>query len=147
MYHQGNLLSDFDEWFDRHEDKYEGFTINKLDFQDFPMRNGFNKGDILFVTGANPDKLEEGDIIIFKATGANPVIHRIVDINEAQNGEKTFSTIGDNNFQQAPFETEITEEQLVGKASLKLVPYGGWIKLIFFEWQKPEDQRGFCQER
>jgi len=123
MYHKGNLFSDFDMWWSHQEDKYPEFIINKLDFQNFPMKNGFNKGDILLIVRADPEKLEVGNIIIFNVNQRNPVIHRIVDIKE------------------------ITENQLVGKAILKIAPYVGWIKLIFYEWQKPSSEKGLCSER
>ncbi len=146
MYHKGNLFSDFDAWWDRHEDKYSEFIINDLDFKKFTLKNGFNKGDILLVFKANPEKLEIGDIIIFNAYQKNPVIHRIIDIRE-KNGQKVFSTIGDNNKGQFEFEGEIIESQLIGKAVLKLAPYIGWVKLVFYEWQKPISERGFCNEK
>ena len=146
MYHKGNLFSDFDNWWDRQENKYPEFVINRLDFKDFPMQNGFNKGDILLIVKADPEKLEVGDIVIFNVNQRNPVIHRIVNIKEI-NDQKVFSTLGDNNRGQLNFEEEITENQLVGKASLKLVPYFGWIKLIFYEWQKPISEKGLCSER
>jgi len=145
MYHKGNLLSNFNSWFERHESKYEPYLINKLDFQDFSFKNGFNKGDILFIVRANPEKLKEGDIIIFNANQRNPVIHRIINIRE-EGGKRIFSTFGDNNWQQLSFENDIIEEQVVGKAVFKLAPYLGWVKLVFYEWQKPEGERGFCKE-
>lgn len=146
MYHKGNLFSDFDMWWDRHENKYPEFIINQLDFQNFPMKNGFNKGDILLIVKANPEKLKVGNIIIFNANQRNPVIHRIVNIKEI-NGQKVFSTLGDNNMGQIDLEKEITENQLVGKAVLKIAPYAGWVKLIFYEWQKPLSEKGLCSER
>jgi len=146
MYHKGNLFSDLNTWWDRQEDKYSKFEIDKLDFQKFSMENGFNKGDILLILRANPEKLNEGDIIIFNADQKNPVIHRIIEIKE-KDGEKVFSTIGDNNAGQFNFEKEIMEERLVGKAVLKLAPYIGWVKLIFYEWGKPFSERGLCNEK
>jgi len=145
MYHQGNLLSNFDSWWQKHENKYSGFTINKLDFQNFSLKNGFNKGDILLIVKADPKKLKVGDIIIFNAGQTNPVIHRIINIQDTENG-KIFSTIGDNNNGQLSFENGITENMLVGKAVFKLAPYLGWIKLVFYEWQRPSSERGFCHE-
>lgn len=145
MYHQGDIFSNFDDWWNRHEDKYADFTINQLDFQDFILKNGFNKGDILFIVKANPDKLKEGDIIIFNANQRNPIIHRIIDIKETSNG-KIFSTMGDNNNGQLSFENNITENMLVGKAAFKIAPYLGWIKLVFYEWKKPIEERGLCHE-
>jgi len=145
MYHKGNIFSNFDSWYERHDDKYEDFTINKLDFQEFPFKNGFNKGDILFIVGTPPEKLKEGDVIIFSANQKNPVIHRIIDIKE-ENGERIFSTIGDNNNGQLSIEKEIKEEQIIGRAVFRIVPYLGWGKLIFFEFARPTSERGICHE-
>lgn len=145
MYHQGNLLSNFDNWWERHDSKYSKFIINDLDFQDFTFKNGFNKGDILFVIRATPEKLKQGDVIIFNGGSQHPIIHRIVEIKE-KNGERVFSTIGDNNLNQLPLETEIKQDQLIGKAVFKLAPYIGWGKLIFFEYNQDAGSRGFCRE-
>ena len=145
MYHDRNILSNFNDWFDNHEEKYSNFGIREIDFILFPMIKGFNKGDILLITRANPEKLKVGDIIIFDAGQRNPIIHRIISINEIE-GKKVFSTEGDNNNGQLPFEKEITEEMLVGKASFKLAPYLGWVKLVFYDWQKPASERGVCVE-
>ncbi len=49
MYHQGNVLSNFDDWFDRHETKYESVNITMEEFQNFVLKKGFSKGDILFL--------------------------------------------------------------------------------------------------
>ena len=144
MYHQGNLFSDTDEWWDRHEKKYFKFFINGLDFQEFPFQKGFNKGDILLIIKAKPETLEEGDVIIFNSNQKNPVIHRIIDIKE-EDGERVFATIGDNNRGQLSFEKSITQDQLVGKAVIKVAPYFGWVKLVFYVWQRPSE-KGFCNE-
>lgn len=143
MYHEGNLLSDPDEWWEENKGKYSQFNINKSDFEEFSMRRGFNKGDILFIVGRNPDKLELGDIIVFDANQRHPIIHRIVEIDDSNNG-RIFSTLGDNNLDQLPIEREIRESQIMGKAVFKAAPYLGWVKLVFFEWQKPPEKRGFC---
>jgi len=154
MYHQDNVFSNFDSWFVRHEGKYSNLNISKEEFKNFVLKKGFSKGDIVFIIKANPEKLKIGDIIAFSSgTKGTPVIHRIVKISE-KNGEKIFTTMGDNNAQiLVPSnnlakidEREITEDQLVGKAVTRLVPWLGWGKLIFFEGFRVESERGFCQE-
>lgn len=145
MYHEGNLFSDYDNWWQKHDSKYSAYQIEKEKFKDFIFKNGFNKGDILFIIGAKPSKLDIGDVIIFNANQRNPVIHRIIKINE-QGGEYTFSTIGDNNNGQLSFEKTIQSEEIVGKAVFKLAPYLGWGKLIFYDWKKPLSERGLCKE-
>lgn len=145
MYHEDNLLSDYNQWWDKHENKYNNFNIEKQVFKNFKMKNGFNKGDILFITGIKSEKVKIGDIIIFQANQKNPIIHRVVNIQE-QNNELQFETIGDNNNGQLSFEKTIKPEQIVGKAVFKISPYIGWIKLIFFEYQRPNSEKGFCKE-
>lgn len=145
MYHKGVFFSDFDKWWQTHEQKYIPFVINDLDFKEFNFKNGFNKGDILFIVGANPENLKVGDLIIFNGGQRNPIIHRIVKI-EMENEQRIFSTMGDNNNGQLSIEKRITEEQIIGKANFMVVPYLGWIKLIFFDVTKPESERGFCEE-
>ncbi|MEK6906292.1 MAG: signal peptidase I [Nanoarchaeota archaeon] len=143
MYHDGNLLSDFDGWWKENSGKYEDVNIEKKEFSDFIFKKGFNKGDILFIVGAKPDKLKVGDIIIFESGQRNPVIHRVIEIKE-RDDERIFSTLGDNNNGQLVFEKEINSDRIVGRAVFKIAPYLGWIKLVFFEGQKSELERGFC---
>ena len=145
MYHNGAVLSNFNAWWLRHEDKYAKMNITKEEYEEFDLKNGFNKGDILFVVKAKPEKIKVGDVIIFNANQKNPIIHRIIEV-KGKNGERIFSTIGDNNNGQLSFETEINENTLEGKAIVKIAPYLGWVKLVFFDWQKPESERGFCRE-
>jgi signal peptidase I len=145
MYHKGNLFSDYGAWWERHEEKYSQFEVDKQEFKDFRFTNGLNKGDILFITGVKPEKIEIGDVIVFQATQETPIIHRVIDIRKE--GENyIFSTIGDNNNGQLVSERSIQEGQLIGRATLKIAPYLGWIKLIFFEYRRPPEQRGFCPE-
>jgi len=145
MYHDGNLFSNYDNWWSRHEKKYFYFNISKNEFKDFIFKNGFNKGDIFLVTGANIDKLKVGDVIIFNVNYKNPVIHRIIKIKE-KNNKRIFETIGDNNNGQLVFEKNIIPNQIIGRARFKVAPYFGWIKLIFFESFKSKSERGFCKE-
>ncbi len=143
MYHQGNLLSDFDSWWNANGEKYSSFNVEKNDFDKFGFKKGFNKGDILSIRGVNPDKLKVGDVVVFAAGINHPVIHRIVSIKE-ENGKRVFSTMGDNNMGQLQQEKAISEDSIIGKASVKMIPYFGWIKLIFFEGGKSPGERGFC---
>jgi signal peptidase I len=145
MYHKGNLFSNFDSWWKTHEWKYTSYNLSDETFKSFRMENGFNKGDILFMVGANPKKLKVGDIIIFHGGQKNPIIHRIMRI-EKEGEEYFFSTMGDNNNGQLEIEKRISEKQLVGKAVFKIAPYLGWGKLIFYEKTRIPQERGFCQE-
>lgn len=147
MYHDGNLLSDFDAWWLRHDEKYTAFDITQSEFEDFTFKNGFNKGDILFILGTKPENIKIGDVIIFNANAQNPLIHRVIDIrHDGESSRYVFSTIGDNNNGQLSVEKTIDEDQLVGKAVFKLAPYLGWAKLVFYEPQRSPSEKGFCNE-
>ncbi len=118
---------------------YEKYGIDIVDTVNWDFPNGFSKGDLIFVVGA--DDVEVGDVIIFNGGAANPLIHRVVDVGE------TYSTKGDNyktNSRQLASEMNIREEQIIGKALFK-VPAVGWAKLIFFESGRSPAERGICQ--
>ena len=71
---------------------------------------------------------------------------RLSQVLSQKDGKRVFSTLGDNNNGQIYFEKEIFEEQIIGKALLKVAPYLGWIKLIFYEGSRDPSQRGFCEK-
>ncbi len=144
MHHQGNFLSNINDWWQPLETKYSQFNITKNDFNNFNFKKGFTKGDILFIIEAKPENLKVGDVIIFEAGRQNPLIHRIVKIQKTSE-EYIFSTIGDNNSGQLSEEKSITEDQLMGKAVIRIAPYAGWVKLIFFEHMQPDYNKGFCE--
>ncbi len=155
MYHEPIIpfIYDFDKWWESHSAKYSKFNIEKNEFENFRLKNGFNKGDILFAVKAKPEELKIGDVIMFNAGQKNPLIHRIINIKK-QGDNYIFSTIGDNNEKSFtptnnPYgidEININENQLVGKAVFRIAPYIGWGKLIFYDWKKPAAERGFCKE-
>ncbi|MFZ1970744.1 MAG: signal peptidase I [Candidatus Nanoarchaeia archaeon] len=145
MYHQGNVFSDFNSWFQRHELKYSELNITESQFHQFSLLNGFSKGDILFIVGVKPQNIRIGDVIIYNAGQQAPIIHRVINITK-ENGTYFFSTEGDNNNGQLSFENGINQNQILGKASFTIAPFIGWVKLVFYEGQKPADQRGFCTE-
>lgn len=146
MYHDGNLFSNYENWYDRHESKYEEFNLSEEAFSDFSFKKGFNKGDILLIVGTPTEKLKVGDVIVFQSSRSTPIIHRIISINNSDLENPIFSTIGDNNNGQLAMETSITKDQIIGRAVFRLVPYVGWGKLIFFEFTRYPSERGFCDE-
>ncbi len=130
MYHG----SSFNEWWQQKSLWYEGHNITKDQFAKFSLKNGLNKGDIIFVWGRST--YQKGNIIIFTAETKYPIIHRIIN-------EKPFATKGDHNLDQLPLERNIPNTTIIGKA-IGRVPLLGWVKLIFFEPFKPQEARGRC---
>ncbi len=154
MYHKGDVLTNFDDWWSRHTLKYSQFNIEKESFQSYRINDGFNKGDIILAIGVKPEKIKQGDILIFQpnqdALKQTPIIHRVVQIDK---NTGKIQTMGDNNAHSLMLnnnvyridETITGPDQVIGKAVLK-IPYLGWAKLVFFDWRKPEGEKGFCNE-
>jgi len=123
MNHQGN----FDDWWERHGRWYMSRDISKEIFQEWQLKNGFSKGDIIFLRGA--DEIDIGDVIVFNANSANPIIHRVV----GKNGED-YRTKGDANEDSSRVlrEDNVSQDRILGKALFR-VPFLGWIKVLASE--------------
>jgi signal peptidase I len=139
----------FNQWWAENHEFYESNNIAMKDFESFPIKNGFNKGDIMILYGV--DEVNIGDVVVFWGGKKEPIIHRVVKRWTAADGNWYFQTKGDNNKislqvytnilgMQVPKgtegaikvidETEIAKEDIVGKAILR-VPYLGYIKIWF----------------
>ncbi len=121
----------FDEWWAQSQDFYLSKNITKFDFFAFPFRNGFNKGDIMILTGANPHELRRGTIIVYWSGKPYPIIHRFIGTHTVGNTTYLMSK-GDNNpamIQSFDLnEARIRPEQVVGRALLR-IPYLGYVKI------------------
>lgn len=139
MQHDNPLLNkktDFDDWYKYHETYYNNYNITKNDFLKFPQKNGFRKGDILFIYGKRYESLDIGDVIVFEGGLIYPIIHRIINVTK-ENGEViNVQTKGDNNpysINSSPLnEFSIKKDEYYGKAFFK-IPYIGLIKIYLFK--------------
>jgi len=124
----------FEEWWEKNKDWYIENGINNKDFETFSFRNGFNKGDIMVLTGKDAEYLEIGNVIVFRGSRKDPIIHRVV--KKFDDNGIYFQTKGDNNedsiSNEALDETRIGEDIIIGKAVLR-VPLLGYIKIWFVE--------------
>lgn len=122
MQHNGN----FEQWWTNFHGWYDNNNITKEQFLQFPLHNGFDKGDIIAVRKVNEYKI--GDIIVFDSGQSKPIIHRTVESNIS------ISTKGDNNNGQLPggVEDNIQKDKIYGKAIFK-IPKLGWVKLFIVE--------------
>lgn len=132
MDHQGS----FDDWWtskisynETQAHFYLSKFITKQQFQMYPLSNGFSKGDVIILTGADAENLKKGEVIVFQSGKQYPIIHRIVDVHD-----NYYETKGDHNPGQANDlelnEFEVRPEQIIGKANFK-IPWLGWIKIAF----------------
>jgi len=120
----------FDEWWAKNEDYYLSINITKYEFGEYAFKNGFNRGDIMFLLGKKPEDLKIGDVIVFQSKKPYPIIHRIIMKDDM--GMWVFQTKGDNNKAQIRDseldETRVLEKQILGKAVLR-VPWLGYVKI------------------
>jgi signal peptidase len=71
------------------------------------------RGDIVIID-TNPSTVQVGDIVVYKATWFNePVIHRVKEIRQLQNGTTYMVTKGDNN--AAPDPAPVYTNQIISK--------------------------------
>ena len=130
----------FDNWWEVCGYWYqsEEIGINKEQFLDFPLHNGFNKGDIIVLWRANTKNIEVGDVLVFQSTKNHPIIHRVVRTWTTENQitgevEYHYHTKGDHNsdsFSGFLGEDDITIDRVYGKAIFR-IPYLGYIKVAF----------------
>ncbi len=123
--------SSFDKWWDENRAYYTGIGISKEDFESFPLKNGFNRGDIIILGKAGNAKV--GDVIVFRSGRPDPIIHRIIMMNSST---QTYVTKGDHN--KAPITDNTLNEYntksnaIIGK-SLARIPFLGYVKILFVD--------------
>jgi len=114
MTHHG----DFTQWYLEH-----GFTLEEIN--SWPFQKGFNIGDAVVIKSVeNISELKVGDVVVFDAGLDEPIIHRIIELNN-----KTFTTHGDNNYGLLPQEENVSYNKLIGKAVMKL-PLAGIPRML-----------------
>lgn len=137
---------EFDKWWENNQEWYVNNGITKEKFIAFPMRNGFNKGDIIVLLGKEPKDIKIGDIIIFKTGKREPIIHRLVKKYQT-GGDYVFSTKGDNNLGQLRSglvdETNIHQSQVIGTAYFK-IPLLGYVKILSINAVCSVSKFSFC---
>lgn len=95
-YYEKKEAVDYDFYWDVCGSFYGNHNITKDQFSKFIFKSGFNTGDIIVLIGKNPDKIDIGDVIVFRSQQADPIIHRV--IHKWKEGDKTyFTTKGDHN--------------------------------------------------
>ena len=126
MEHQGS----FDNWWTSQESLYAEKGITKDTFKSFRFVNGFNKGDIIILTGEQKKDIQVGDVIVFSANLADPIIHRVVKKWE-ENNTIHFQTKGDFNHGFANVgEQDIIGSRVIGRALFR-IPLVGYVKIAF----------------
>ncbi|MBI4153259.1 signal peptidase I [Candidatus Woesearchaeota archaeon] len=138
MEHNAN----FNGWWEKNAQWYAENNITKEQFAEFSFRNGFNKGDIIFLIHKAPGEIQVGDVIVFIShrfdPRPDPIIHRVVKkwsdngIYLQTKGDNNGRTLNDCDSTGCIDETTIQENQVLGKALFR-IPLLGWIKIIFVD--------------
>ena len=129
MDHQGK---DLDAWWTTNGAWYEQNGIAKSDFEQFYLKDGFKKGDVILVKDKGMDEIAIGDTIVYNSGYRQyPIIHRVVSTKGVEN-QMVLETKGDANNAQLTFEKSITEEQIYGEAVF-YIPKIGWIKVALVD--------------
>ncbi len=123
---------DFDSFWDTCGFWYEkNYNISKGEFYNFPFRDGFDKGDVMFLTGRG--NIGVGDVIVFMSEDNIPIIHRVVDVKKLSYGT-FYTTKGDHNPDSIVSfslnEKNIPESKVIGKAFFR-IPKVGYVKIWF----------------
>jgi signal peptidase I len=116
---------------------YDKFNITKEDFQKFRFSNGFNKGDLMILSGKKPSEIIPGDIVVYTAGSYEPIIHRVVGKSSVQLENGTFkyyfTTKGDHNSDSILQDINFSEEKVLG-VGLARVPLLGYVKIWFVDY-------------
>lgn len=127
MEHDGS----FDAWWQSQSAWYTDNGIDKDAARDWPFKNGFNKGDIMVLYGTETKNIKKGDVIVFRSTQPDPIIHRVVRIYK-EDSDIYFQTKGDHNPDSIASlgENKVSQDSLIGRAVIR-IPLLGWVKIIF----------------
>ena len=119
----------FDQWWTLQEQTYTTWGITKASFENYPLRDGFDTGDIIILVGKKPQDVKIGDVIVYQSLKPYPIIHRVVDTDAIK---RKFQTKGDNNLGQIVGfdlnEQNVSYDSLLGKAVFR-IPYLGYVKI------------------
>ena len=127
---------DTDSWWKYCGDYYQtnyNLTLDK--FKEYPYKNGLNIGDVMVLYGEEPVDIELGEVLVFVPNDKKffeekgPVIHRVVDKWQDEEGKYHFRTKGDHNpVSIDEFEEDISEEQVIAVAKFR-IPFIGYVKI------------------
>jgi signal peptidase len=98
------------------------------------MESELYTGDVVLIC-YNPSSIEIGDIVVYNATWfSEPIIHRVISIQQSKNGETVYIIKGDNNTFPDPY--PVHYKQIISKV-IKInnrpivIPKIGYITLWF----------------
>eukprot|EP01135_Chromosphaera_perkinsii_P003997 Nk52_evm10s266 gene=Nk52_evmTU10s266 len=103
------------------------------------MEPAFYRGDLLFLTNSKEDRIDIGEIVVFKIKDREiPIVHRIIKIHESEDGTVKYLTKGDNNSVNdrglyATGQAWLSREDIVGRAR-GYIPYVGMATIVMNDY-------------
>ncbi|MFA7179509.1 MAG: signal peptidase I, partial [Dehalococcoidales bacterium] len=106
------------------------FSVGLFPFQPSVIASGsmqptFNTGDIVMVAKMPAEKIDNGDIIVYRASETMDIVHRVVDI-EKKGSSLVFTTRGDAYKFNDP--EPVLGENVIGKVIFS-IPKIGWVAI------------------
>jgi len=110
---------DFDEWWDNKKEWYVENNISKDNFDNFSMKNGIDRGDMIILENSN--NINVGDVIVFRGNYSTLLIHRVVKKWE-EKGKSYYQAKGDYNYNYSAElgEDNLSEDDITGKVVFKI---------------------------
>lgn len=136
----GSMVHDATTPYRHYQFLMETFNYTREEIDSWPLKNGFNPGDVLVIVGVPENQLKVGDVIVFsKREYGNEmvkeydIVHRIVYINQTgyifTKGDHNQPIDPDCNLFKQPQQGCWQRTQIKGKAVF-ILPFLGWPKLI-----------------
>jgi signal peptidase len=112
------------------------FTVGLFPFQPALVGSGSMEpkmypGDVVIIAKVPTDNIITGDVIQFRVAEGVTVMHRVIDIEETEDGGKNFITKGDAN--DEPDSDPVIPDNVVGKAVMT-IPKIGWASVAVKEF-------------
>jgi len=92
------------------------FPIKPLAVATGSMEPNINIGDVVIIRKCNIEDIKVGDVIEYNKNGSS-IIHRVIEINNDNEGNYYLVAQGDNN---ETMDKKVLEEQITGKALFKI---------------------------
>jgi signal peptidase len=108
------------------------FTVGLFPFQPALVGSGSMEpkmypGDVVIIAKVSAENIETGDVIQFRVPDGVTVMHRVIETQETEGGDKVFITKGDAN--DEPDLEPVIPDNVVGRAVMT-IPKIGWASVV-----------------
>ncbi|MDZ7728647.1 MAG: signal peptidase I [Dehalococcoidia bacterium] len=94
------------------------------------MEPNIQQGDVVLTGPVDTAEIETGDVVLYEMGNGQRVLHRVIEIETTDGGERRFILQGDNN--NTPDLHPVEPDQVMGQY-MGRVPHVGWLPIKFNE--------------